>query len=85
MIAPPLSLQPQVPTPVVHGRERLIRAGAALWRVTDTNGSIRGHLRVIVDAVGVRYRAERLHRASGTFTLIGEFWCADDAVAALRY
>ncbi|QMU98109.1 hypothetical protein FVO59_13555 [Microbacterium esteraromaticum] len=64
--------------------EHLERAGDHLWRVVDTRGSIRGHLRVIADPLGIRYRAERLHLASGAFRLVGEFWDVDDAVAALR-
>lgn len=66
-------------------RERLERAGDHLWRVVDARGSIRGHLRVVADPLGIRYRAERLHLASGSFRLVGEFWDADDAVAALRF
>ncbi|PKI92857.1 hypothetical protein CW368_00675 [Actinomycetales bacterium SN12] len=64
--------------------EHLDRAGDHLWRVVDAKGAIRGHLRVIADPLGIRYRAERLHLASGAFRLVGEFWDADDAVAALR-
>ncbi|WP_309129180.1 hypothetical protein [Microbacterium sp.] len=73
-------------TPVLRSRaEHLDRAGEHLWRVIDSHGSIRGHLRVIADPLGIRYRAERLHLPSGAFRLVGEFWDADDAVAALRH
>lgn len=65
--------------------EHLERAAANLWRVIDRAGTVRGHLRVVADPLGIRYRAERLHLASGTFRLVGEFWDADDAVAALRH
>lgn len=72
-------------TPQIHARaEHLERAGEHLWRVIDDRCSIRGHLRVVADPLGIRYRAERLHLASGSFILVGEFWEADDAVAALR-
>jgi hypothetical protein len=72
-------------TPALRSRvERLERAGDHLWRVIDRSGGIRGHLRVVADPLGIRYRAERLHLASGAFRLVGEFWDADDAVAALR-
>lgn len=64
--------------------EHLERAGAALWRVIDRRGTIRGHLRVVADPLGIRYRAERLQLPTGSFVLVGEFWAADDAVAALR-
>lgn len=72
-------------TPFLRTRaEHLDRAGDHLWRVVDARGTIRGHLRVIADPLGIRFRAERLHLASGGFRLVGEFWDADDAVAALR-
>lgn len=72
-------------TPSLRTRtEHLDRAGDHLWRVVDARGTIRGHLRVIADPLGIRFRAERLHLASGAFRLVGEFWDADDAVAALR-
>lgn len=64
--------------------ERLERAADHLWRVVDEHGSIRGHLRVVADPLGIRYRAERLQLTSGVFRLVGEFWDAADAVAALR-
>lgn len=71
--------------PLRSERERLERAGDHLWRVIDAAGSIRGHLRVVADPLGIRYRAERLHLPSGAFRLVGEFWDADDAVASLRH
>jgi hypothetical protein len=66
-------------------REHLVRASAHLWRVQDSSGRVLGHLRLIADPLGVRYRAERLHHATGQFRRGGDFWRADDAVAALRY
>lgn len=65
-------------------REQLVRASAHLWRVQDSTGRVLGHLRMLTDPLGIRYRAERLHLASGQFRLVGDFWRADDAVAALR-
>lgn len=65
-------------------RESLVRASDHLWRVQGAAGRILGHLRVIADPLGIRYRAERLHLASGRFRLIGDFWGADAAVEALR-
>lgn len=70
--------------PLRSAAEHLDRAGDQLWRVIDRRGSVRGHLRVVVDPLGIRFRAERLHLASGNFRLVGEFWSVDDAVAALR-
>lgn len=65
-------------------REHLVRASAHLWRVQDRSGRVLGHLRIASDPLGLRYRAERLHLPTGTFRLVGDFWRADDAVAALR-
>jgi len=74
------------PTPALRSpAERLERAADHLWRVVDARGSIRGHLRVVADPLGIRYRAERLQLDTGAFRLVGEFWDADDAVAALRH
>lgn len=78
---------PDVPyaTPrLVSKREQLVRASDRLWRVQDRSGRILGHLRVVADPLGLRYRAERLHLATGTFRLVGDFWRPDDAVQALR-
>jgi hypothetical protein len=70
--------------PVIRGRERLVRAGAALWRVTAPDGRVMGHLRAIEHPLGLRYRAERLHLSTGRFLEVGEFWSADEAAASLR-
>ncbi|GAA1242983.1 hypothetical protein JOF42_002159 [Microbacterium phyllosphaerae] len=78
---------PEVPyaTPRLSSpREHLVRAAAHLWRVQDARGRVLGHLRLVHHPLGVRYRAERLHLATATFRLVGDFWKADDAVAALR-
>lgn len=78
---------PEVPYATPHlssKREQLVRASDHLWRVQDAEGAILGHLRVAADPLGLRYRAERLHLATGAFRLIGEFWRPDDAVLALR-
>ncbi|MDN3444533.1 hypothetical protein [Microbacterium sp. APC 3901] len=78
---------PEVPyaTPQLSTKkEHLVRASAHLWRVQDARARVLGHLRLVPDPLGVRYRAERLHLATASFRLVGDFWSADDAVAALR-
>ncbi|MDQ0645672.1 hypothetical protein [Microbacterium murale] len=70
---------------LISKREQLIRASEQLWRVQDATGRILGHLRIVADPLGLRYRAERLHLATGAFRIVGEFWRPDDAVQALRY
>jgi hypothetical protein len=78
--------QPFATPRIASTREVLVRAADQLWRVQDkASGRVLGHLRTTVEPLGVRYRAERLHLATGAFRLIGEFWGPDDAVSALRY
>jgi hypothetical protein len=73
-------------TPQLESKsEQLVRASEQLWRVQDATGRILGHLRIIADPLGLRYRAERLHLASGAFRIVGEFWRPDDAVQSLRH
>ncbi|WP_417511624.1 hypothetical protein [Microbacterium sp.] len=79
-----LSALPYATPRLTSSRERLIRASAHLWRVQNDDDRVLGHLRIVSDPLGLRYRAERLHLATGTFRLVGDFWCADDAVCALR-
>lgn len=71
---------PQLASP----REQLIRASDQLWRVQDATGRVLGHLRIVPALLGLRYRSERLHLATGTFRIVGEFWSPDDAVQSLR-
>lgn len=75
---------PYAAPPLRSDRERLVRAADHLWRVHDSRDRILGHLRVVADPLGLRYRAERLHLATGVFRTVGEFWRPDDAVQALR-
>ena len=73
-------------TPQIESkREQLVRASEQLWRVQDATGRILGHLRIVADPLGLRYRAERLHLATSAFRIVGEFWRPDDAVQALRH
>ncbi|GGM49750.1 hypothetical protein [Microbacterium saperdae] len=79
---------PEVPyaTPQLSSpREHLVRAADHLWRVQDKTERVLGHLRIVADPLGLRYRAERLHLATGAFRIVGEFWRVDDAISALRY
>jgi hypothetical protein len=77
---------PSITPRITTSRERLIRAAEGLWRVQETKtGRVLGHLRVVADPRGLRYRAERLHLDTGRFRVIGEFWRADEAVSVLRY
>lgn len=66
-------------------RERLQRAGQDLWRVLDPSGRVIGHVQSFSHPLGERFRAMRYHPLSTRFRELGEFWSADEAVAALRY
>ncbi|MEL5990242.1 hypothetical protein ACOKGD_06850 [Microbacterium phosphatis] len=79
-----IALSVPVATPRIRGRERLDRAGAALWRVVARDERVIGHLRRVEHPLGERFRAERLHLATGRFREVGEFWSPDEAVASLR-
>ena len=81
---PQFSPLPRTPPRLASKREHLVGAAEHLWRVQDAAGSILGHLRVVADPLGPRYRAERLNIATGTFRIVGVFWQPDDAVQALR-
>lgn len=82
---PALPEVPFTPPPLSSSREILVRAADHLWRVQDPSGRMLGHLRIVADPLGLRYRAERLNLATGTFRVAGEFWHPDDAVQTLRY
>lgn len=68
---------------LVRARARLVRAGAALWRVVGSDERVAGHLRAVESELGIRYRAERFHAASGGLLPVGEFWTPDEAVETL--
>jgi hypothetical protein len=72
------------PTLSAGARVRLAPAAPQLWRVSDESGRVIGHLQVVGDGEGVRFRARRFHRTSRAFVDVGEFWSADDAAECLR-
>lgn len=84
MITHQLSPLPHAEPRLASKHVRLVRAADHLWRVQDARGRILGHLRIVADPLGPRFRAERLTLATGTFRLVGDFWHPDDAVQALR-
>lgn len=71
-------------TPTATGGLRLLPLRDDAWRVVDDRGRARGHLDARCRPEGTRYRARRYRARSGTFVVVGEFWSADDALAALR-
>lgn len=79
-------LKPQSPPSLRLGTPvRLVRAAAALWRVTDVTGHVIGHLEAMPGPSGTQYRARRFHAASRVFRDLGDFWSPDDAIDCLRF
>ncbi|TQJ31994.1 hypothetical protein [Microbacterium sp. SLBN-146] len=75
----------EMPRPADQSRLRLTPAGPSLWRVSNEQGRIIGHLGTRVDEQGVRYVARRFHVSTAGFRDLGEFWSPDDALQCLRY
>lgn len=71
-------------TPAATGGLRLLPLRDDAWRVIDDRGQPRGHLDVRCRPEGTRYRARRYRARSRAFVVVGEFWSADEALAALR-
>lgn len=64
---------------------RLLPAAPGLWRVSNAQGHVIGHLQAFLPVLGGRYRARRFHSASRAFRDLGEFWSADDAIECLVF
>ena len=64
---------------------RLLDAAPSLWRVVDRSGRVIGHLQVLAQSGGIRYRARRFRAAPRAFLELGEFWSAADALDCLRF
>ncbi|CAN5296488.1 hypothetical protein BH11ACT3_BH11ACT3_13570 [soil metagenome] len=73
----PLTMPPR-------GIEVVPRRGG-LWRVARNDGVVLGYVEKVDDEGAVRYRAKRMLPRAAGFTVIGDFWTADQAVDALRH
>jgi hypothetical protein len=70
-------------TAPLRGIEVVPRRGG-LWRVARTDGVVLGYVERLDDE-GIRFRAKRMLARAAGFTVIGDFWTADQAVDALRH
>lgn len=61
------------------------RVHAARWRVTGSNGAVRGYVEEHRHGSGVRFAATRMSRTSTTFLTLEEFSNFAEAVTAFRY
>ncbi|RLP74971.1 hypothetical protein D9V32_11100 [Mycetocola tolaasinivorans] len=68
----------------VHGGLRLHPVRPTLWRVVALDDRIVGHLEERETPEGPVFVAKRFSTLHSTFTALGEFWSADDAVDSLR-
>ncbi|MWV58160.1 hypothetical protein [Rathayibacter sp. VKM Ac-2754] len=62
----------------------LTRVNPRLWRVAATSGAVVGHIELVDDPRGERFRARLLRDGMPSGAEIGEFWSVDDAVEVFR-
>ncbi|PPG34389.1 hypothetical protein C5E10_06765 [Pseudoclavibacter sp. RFBG4] len=58
---------------------------AARWRITGSNGAVRGYVEEHPRGSGVVYAASRMSRTTTTFLTLDEFSDFPEAVKAFRY
>jgi hypothetical protein len=64
---------------------RLVPLHDGLTRVLEPGGAVAGYVELVADPAGIRYRAKRMRPRAAGFTIVGEFWSADDALDGLRF
>ncbi|QWL30272.1 hypothetical protein [Rathayibacter toxicus] len=62
----------------------LTRVNSRLWRVSTGAGAIIGHIELIEDSRGDRFRARLLRKGMPAGAQLGEFWNVADAVEVFR-
>ncbi|AZZ55306.1 hypothetical protein [Rathayibacter iranicus] len=62
----------------------LTRVNPRLWRVNTGSGAVIGHIELVDDPQGERYRARLLRAGMPAGAQLGEFWSVDDAVEVFR-
>ncbi|PPF20636.1 hypothetical protein [Rathayibacter sp. AY1A7] len=62
----------------------LTRVNAGLWRVSTGSGAVVGHIELVEDPLGERYRARLLRAGMPAGAELGEFWSVDDAIEVFR-
>lgn len=62
----------------------LTRVNPWLWRVSTGSGAVIGHIELVDDPQGERYRARLLRAGMPAGAQLGEFWTVDDAIEVFR-
>ncbi|OOB90706.1 hypothetical protein [Rathayibacter sp. VKM Ac-2630] len=63
---------------------RLTRVNGRLWRVSTASGAVVGHIELVDDPQGEKYRARLLRAGMPAGAQLGEFWSVDDAIEVFR-
>jgi hypothetical protein len=78
-------LAPAVPLGVAARGVDVVALPGGLWRITGREGRVLGHVEVVEDASGRRYRSKRFMVRDRRFRILGEFGRPEDAVDAVRF
>jgi predicted methyltransferase len=74
-----------LPTARSHGGLELVALHGGLTRVLHRDGGVIGYVETFEEPAGTRYRAKRMRPRAVGFSIVGEFWSADEALDALRF
>ena len=73
------------PLTAAHPGLAIVPLHSGDWRVTRRDGAVLGYVERVGDGADARYRGKRMVARERRFTVLGEFWSADDAVDALQF
>lgn len=62
----------------------LTRVNSRLWRVSTGSGAVVGHIELVDDPRGEKYRARILRAGMPSGAQLGEFWNVNDAIEVFR-
>lgn len=62
----------------------LTRVNGRMWRVSTGSGAVVGHIELVDDPRGERFRARLLRAGMPAGAQLGEFWSVDDAIEVFR-
>ena len=78
--------RPPAPLALSRPGVRAVPLNGGLWRVTRHDGMVLGYLEQLDAEAGSearpRFRSKRMVAREQRFTVLGDYWTADDAVAS---